>query len=331
MRLPTSAGPLVAATLGLALALAASPVRAQSDESWTPPLTADGQPDIQGVWTNFDPTPFEAPDEADLERLAPLARWFPGTNQPPRMPPSEPQPQREVSGFADGPGSAPRNTRRRSMVVDPPNGRIPVRDDARARRDYNLINLTDSYMNHTPWERCITRGVPGGIFPPGYGAGYRILQTPGHVVILYEMIHEARIIPLEGSPHLPSGVRLWNGDSRGRWEGNTLVVEVTNYNDKGAIATNIATRGARGLPRTEALHVVERFTFRDANTIDYEVTIDDPDIYTSPWRVAMPLNKDATYDLFEYACHEGNYGLANSLSAGRAEDREAAAAAAGAR
>ena len=104
MRLPTSAGPLVAATLGLALALAASPVRAQSDESWTPPLIADGQPDIQGVWTNFDPTPFEAPDEADLERLAPLARWFPGTNQPPRMPPSEPQPQREVSGFAGGPG-----------------------------------------------------------------------------------------------------------------------------------------------------------------------------------------------------------------------------------
>ena len=326
MRLPASAGPLVAATLGLALALGASPVRAQSDEPWTPPLTADGQPDIQGVWTNFDPTPFEAPDEADIERLAPLARWFPGTNQPPRMPPSEPQPRREVSGFADGPGSAPRNARRRSMVVDPPDGRIPVRDEARARRDYNLIHLTDSYMNHTPWERCITRGVPGGIFPPGYGAGYRIVQTPGHVVILYEMIHEARIIPLDGRPHVPSGVRLWNGDSRGRWEGNTLVVEVTNYNDKGAIATNIATRGARGLPRTEALRVVERFTIRDADTIDYEVTIHDPDIYTSSWQVAMPLNKDATYDLFEYACHEGNYGLANSLSAGRAEDREAAAA-----
>ena len=330
MRLSQSAGPLVAAaTLGLALA--AGPAQAQTEGRWAPPLTSDGQPDIQGVWTNFDPTPFEAPDEADIERLAPLARWFPGTNQPPRMPPSEPRPRREVSGFADGPGSAPRNTRRRSMVVDPPNGRIPVRDEARARRDHNLIHLTDSYSNHTPWERCITRGVPGGIFPPGYGAGYRILQTPGYVVILYEMIHEARIIPLDGNPHVPSGVRLWNGDSRGRWEGNTLVVEVTNYNDRGAIATNIATRGARGLPRTESLHVVERFTFRNADVIDYEVTIDDPDIYTSQWRVAMPLNRDATYDLFEYACHEGNYGLANSLSAGRAEDREAAAAAAGSR
>ena len=168
--------------------------------------------------------------------------------------------------------------------------------------------------------------------PNNYNSNILILQTPDAVVMLNEMINETRVVPLDGRPHVADGVRLWNGDSRGRWEGNTLVVEVTNYNDRGAIATNIATRGARGLPRTESLHVVERFTFRDANTIDYEVTITDPDIYTSPWRVAMPLNKDATYDLFEYACHEGNYGLANSLSAGRAEDREAAeAAAAGAR
>ena len=334
-RLPGSAIVVAAAAILVATAGVAHAQSAGDDKAWEPPRTADGQPDISGVWTNFDPTPFEAPDDVDLERLAPLAAWFPGSNRPqraPAMPASEADRRRPPQGpWGDGPGSAPRNARRRSMVVEPPNGRIPVRDHARATRDYNLIHLTDSYMNHTPWERCITRGVPGGIFPPGYGAGYRILQTPGYVVILYEMIHEARIIPLDGSPHVPSGVRLWNGDSRGRWEGNTLVVEVTNYNDKGAIATNIATRGARGLPRTESLHVVERFTFRDADTIDYEVTITDPDIYTSPWRVAMPLNKDATYDLFEYARHEGNYGLANSLSAGRAEDRQAAAETGGSR
>ena len=306
-------------------ALTAVPVTAQqSTDSWTPPRTVDGQPDIQGVWTNFDPTPFEASSEVDIERLAPLAKWFPGANQPPPPPaPVDPNVVREVSGFADGPGSAPRNPRRRSMVVDPPNGRIPVREEAVAIRNNRLINLTDTWMNHTPWERCITRGVPGGIFPPGYGAGYRIVQTPGYVVILYEMIHEARIIPLDGRPHVGGSIRQWNGDSRGRWEGNTLVVEVTNYNDKWAIATNIATRGARGLPRSEALHVVERFTLADANTINYEVTIEDPDVYTAPWKVAMPLNKDTTYDLFEYACHEGNYGLENSLSAGRAEDRAA--------
>ena len=304
--------------------------RAQSgdDGAWEPARTADGQPDISGVWTNFDPTPFEAPDDADLERLAPLAAWFPGSNTPqraPAMPASDADRRRPPQGpWGDGPGSAPRNERRRSMVVDPPNGRIPVRDHARATRDYNLIHLTDSYMNHTPWERCITRGVPGGIFPPGYGAGYRILQTPGYVVILYEMIHEARIIPIDDRP-LPSGrIRSWNGASRGRWEGNTLVVEVGNYNSKGAIATNIATRGARGLPRTEDLRVVERFTIAGPDTLEYEVTIEDPAIYTDTWKVAMPLNRDSTYTLFEYACHEGNYGLANSLSAGRAEDREAA-------
>ena len=296
--------------------------QAQSADQWMPPRTSDGQPDIQGVWTNFDPTPFEAPSEVDLDRLAPLARWFPGTNQPPSTPASvDPNAVREVSGFVDGPGSAPRNPRRRSMVVDPPNGRIPVREEAVTVRNNKLINLTDTWMNHTPWERCITRGVPGGIFPPGYGAGYRVLQTPGYVVIVYEMIHEARIIPLDGRPHISDSVRQWNGDSRGRWEGNTLVVEVTNYNDKGAIATNIATRGARGLPRSEALHVVERFTLADAGTINYEVSVEDPDVYTASWKVAMPLNRDTTYDLFEYACHEGNYGLENSLSAGRAEDR----------
>ncbi len=318
------------ATAAAILAAASGAARAQSaggEAPWEPPRTADGQPDVQGVWTNFDPTPFEAPDDVDLERLAPLAAWFPGSNRPqraPAMPDPEARRRPPQGPWGDGPGSAPRNERRRSMVVDPPNGRIPVRDHARATRDYNLVHLTDSYLNHTPWERCITRGVPGGIFPPGYGAGYRILQTPGYVVILYEMIHEARIIPIDGRPLPPGRVRMWNGASRGHWEGNTLVVEVGNYNRKGAIATNIATRGARGLPRTEDLRVVERFTITGPDTLEYEVTIEDPAIYTGVWKVAMPLNRDATYELYEYACHEGNYGLANSLSAGRAEDREAA-------
>ncbi|SVD90681.1 uncharacterized protein METZ01_LOCUS443535, partial [marine metagenome] len=224
--------------MGAATWIVAQPTWAQSpgttQDPWVAPRTPDGQPDIQGVWTNFDSTPFEAPSEIDIGRLAPLAKWFPGANQPPRHPnPEQPTVVREVSGFADGPNRAPRNTRRRSMVVDPPSGRIPVREEAVGMRNQRLIHLTDTWMNHTPWERCITRGVPGGIFPPGYGAGYRILQTDGYVVILYEMIHDARIIPLDGRPHLDNSIRAWNGDSRGRWEGNTLVVEVTNYNDKG--------------------------------------------------------------------------------------------------
>ena len=207
------------------------------------------------------------------------------------------------------------------MVVDPPTGRVPLREEAIAKRNANLINLTDGWLQHTPWERCITRGIPGGMFPGGYGAGYQILQVPGHVVIFYEMIHESRIIPVDTDrAALPDNIRLWNGDARGRWEGNTLVVETANYNAYGTIGTNIASRGLRGIQQSEALRIVERFTRVDDNTIGYEVTIDDPGPFTEPWTVAMPLNKDSTYGIFEYACHEGNYGLENSLRAGRAED-----------
>jgi hypothetical protein len=162
------------------------------------------------------------------------------------------------------------------MVVEPENGRVPVRPEAEAKKDYALTHLTDSWEYFTAWERCITRGVPAGIFPGFYGAGYEIIQSPGVVVIVYEMIHEARIIPLDGRPHIQSNIRHWNGDSRGRWDGNTLVVDVTNYNNKSSIATNLASQRMRGIGQSERLHVVERFTVVDANTIHYEATIDDP-------------------------------------------------------
>ena len=294
-------------------------------QDYTPLRTPDGQPDIQGVWTNFDPTPFEAPDDIDIERLAPLAAWFPGTNQPqrPPAPSAESRIPRPQNPWGDGPGSAPRNARRRSMVVGPLSGRVPLRDSAIARRNQNLINLTDGWLTHTPWERCITRGIPGGMFPGGYGAGYQILQVPGYVVIFYEMIHEARIITIDDRSPPAENIRLWNGNPRGRWDGETLVVETANYNDQGTIGTNIASRGLRGIQQSEALKIVERFTRVDADTIEYEVTIDDPGPFTAPWKVAMPLNRDTTYQIFEYACHEGNYGLENSLRAGRAEDKAA--------
>src|SRR5688572_16026014 len=136
-------------------------------------------------------------------------------------------------------------------------------------------------------------------------------RLPGGVVIASEMIHETRIIPLDGRPRLGAGVRLWNGDPRGRWDGDTLVVETTNFNDKGSIATSAATGRIRGIPQSEALHVVERFTRTDANTIDYSVTITDPKVYTKPWTVRLPLNRDDTYQMFEYSCHEGNYAMSN--------------------
>jgi hypothetical protein len=165
--------------------------------------------------------------------------------------------------------------------------------------------------------------MPAGMFPAGYNNAYQIIQIPGFVVIFYEMIHETRIIPLDGRAHLGKNIRQWNGDSRGRWEGNTLVVETTNYNDKGSIATSAATGRIRGIPQSEALHVVERFTRVDANRINYDVTITDPNVYTSSWTVALPLNRDPNYQMFEYACHEGNYAIPAELSGGRAQEQVA--------
>jgi hypothetical protein len=158
------------------------------------------------------------------------------------------------------------------------------------------------------------------MFPGGYGAGYQIMQVPGFVVIFYEMIHEARVIPITDRPALSENIRLWNGDPRGRWEGDTLLVETGNYNSQGTIGTNIASRGVRGIEQSDALTIVERFTRVDDETISYSVTIDDPKPFTAPWTVAMPLNRDNAYQIYEYACHEGNYGLENSLRSGRAED-----------
>jgi hypothetical protein len=303
-----SAGPLLAQNQTAGAAADRSPAAAA--RTWTPRRLPDGQPDIQGVWTNYDSTPFETFDANDTPHI------YAGN----------------PSGKSTGPNAFPMDAagrklaKRRSLVVDPPSGRVPVQKWAEDKRDYDLARVNDSWVHQTAWERCITRGVPGGMFPAAYNAGYRILQAPGYVVILYEMIHEARVIPIDGRPHASPKVRLWNGDSRGRWEGDTLVVEVTNYNDRGNIATNIATQRIRALPQSEALRVVERFTPVNADTIEYEVTIDDPKVFHAPWKVALPLTREEKHELFEYACHEGNHGMANQLSAGRAAEREAAEA-----
>jgi hypothetical protein len=303
----------------VALALAAAAARGQNNgeeapaDAWTA-RTPDGQPDLQGIWTNYTSTPFEVFDPSDNPALY--------SGDP------------DGSGRGTGPSSFLNDTtgrqltKGRSLVIDPPSGRVPIMPWAEERRNYKLAHIQDHWENHTVWERCITRGVPGGIFPAGYGSGYQIMQGPGYVAILYEMIHEARIIPIDNRPHIGAAIRTWNGDSRGRWEGDTLVVDITNYNDKGSVATNVATQRVRAIPQSEALHVVERFTRVDENTINYEATIEDPKVFTAPWKVAFTLNREPDYQLFEYACHEGNHAIPNTLSAGRARDRAAARTAA---
>ena len=216
--------------------------------------------------------------------------------------------------------AAKRSAVRRSMVIDPPDGRLPILPAAAAVRDERLKRLTDSWMFHSPWERCITRGMPGVMFPT-YNSGHLILQIPGYVVILSEMIHATRVIPISDRPPLPSQIRQWDGSPRGHWDGNTLMVETDHYNDKGTVGTNLSTLRLRGIPQSEALHVVERFTPVDPDTIRYEVTVDDPSAFARPWTASMPLNRSPNYDIFEYACHEGNYGLPNTLSGARAQEK----------
>jgi hypothetical protein len=292
-----------AAVFVVALAGAQAPESTSSTASWTLRRTPDGQPDLQGTWVNFDSTRFESDTTGPLGTI-------PGVNPP--------------AHWADH--DSPMSPARRSMVVDPPDGRVPVMKWAEDKRDYDLAHLEDAPQHETPWVRCITRGVPGGMFPAGYNNGYEIVQIPGYVVIVYEMIHDTRIIPLDGRPHVGHDIRLWNGDPRGRFEGNTLVVETTNFNDKGAIATSAATGRMRGIPHSAELHVVERFTRISEDVINYSVTITDPKVYTAPWTVALPLNRDPSYLMFEYACHEGNLALPNALRAGRVRERAAATA-----
>jgi hypothetical protein len=278
-------------------------------QKWTPGKTSDGQPDIQGTWINFDSTPFEAP----APQAANAAR---GSTAESGVGPA--------SEFADHNHKI--SERRRAMVVDPPDGRVPVMKWAEERRDYDIAHIPDAPEHETPWVRCITRGYPAGMFPAGYNNAYEIIQIPGYVVMVFEMIHETRIIPIDGRPRLGAAIKQWNGEPRGRWEGNTLVVESTNYNSKGSIATSAATGRIRGIPQTDNMTVVERFTRTDANTIEYSVTITDPKVYTQPWTVKLPLNRDDTYQMFEYSCHEGNYAMPNALSFGRKRDAEAAKA-----
>jgi hypothetical protein len=313
--------PLV--TVFALLSLAPLPVMAQAHKAWTPPRTADGQPDLQGTWTNATITPFERPAElakkpvltpeeaAKIEKQAAENR----VDRPPKA-----GDVGNYNQFWFDSGTKVVSTRQTSLVVDPPDGRVPVTPEAEAKRDYDLAHNADSYEYMSVWDRCITRGVPAGMFPAGYNNAYQIVQTPGYVVILYEMIHETRVIPLDGRPHLPASLRQWNGDSRGHWEGNTLVVDTTNYNGKGWISTSAAGGRIKGIHQSEALHVVERFTRANPDTISYEVTIEDPNAYTKPWKVAVPLNRDAEYRIYEYACHEGNEAVANVLRGGRVQD-----------
>jgi hypothetical protein len=275
---------------------------AKPAKSWTAQRTPWGDPDLQGMWTNFDETPFEQPNPDPAAAAAARERGA-------KLFGTERRKFDAKGNFVTGGPStdpmqaygSPTSPLRPSLIVDPPTGLTPLKPGVAEYRDHDLY--LQSWTYQSPGERCITRGLPNGMFPYRYNNGHQILQGPGVVVIFSEMIHDARVIPVDGRPHVGAAIRLWNGDSRGHWEGNTLVVDTTNFNDRGVV------RFASGIvqpPQTESLHLVERFTRVNANTIDYRVTIEDPNVFTRAWTVALPYNNDPSYQIYEYACHEGN-------------------------
>jgi hypothetical protein len=293
------------------------------------PRTADGHPDLQGIWTHGTATPFERPPALGDKAFYTEAEAAEQTRQlaERRANPSRANRPGDVGtdneAFVDTDSQYLR-TRQTSIVVDPPDGRVPFRPEVEKRREFNLNN-TDDYESMSPWDRCITRG-PTMLLPAGYDNGTQIVQTTAAVVLISEMIHEARIVPLDGTAHPPGTVRSWTGDQRGHWEEDTLVVDSTNFHDRGWISTHAGSGRLRGTPTTETLHLIERFTLLDRNTIRYELTVDDPQVFTRHWTAALLLNRDDGYQIYEYACHEGNAAVELVLRGARADQARANAA-----
>ena len=311
-----------------------------SSGAYRAPRTSWGDPDLQGKWpsTHMVGVPMqraeglgtrnELNDDEFNERRTQFAQQQEEDNADFELENSASTP----GGAVGGPVSPPPHwlergepQRQASLIVDPPNGRLPPLTDAAQQREAAIRAAregrgpADSYTDRSLYDRCITRGIAGSILPVIYNNGNEIVQSPGYVAIVNEMIHETRIVPLDGRPHVTPDIKLWMGDSRGRWEGDTLVVETTNLTERTGIAVN-----GGGSRHSDAIKITERFTRIADDTIDYQMTVDDPKTWTQPWTMRYPLKRDDDYGMYEYACHEGNYAMFNILSGARADERAAA-------
>ena len=331
------------------IALSAAALFGQSPlgKPYAVPRTPWGDPDLQGMWPGNISAPLQRPanlgdratltDDEFAQREAQAKAQAAADSQQFIAAPRGGGPG-APAGRGRGGGIGPPDhwlergapIRQTSLIVDPPNGRLPAlaagvearRTQARGGRGLpgEWRGTADSYDDLNIYYRCITRGLLGSVIPVIYGNGNEIVQAPGYVVFRNEMIHESRVIPLDGRPHVRSSIRMYMGDSRGRWEGDTLVVETTNFTDRTAIGSNGA--GYPGDPgyHSLVLRTVERFTRTSDNLLVYEATVDDPQTWVRPWTLRMPLMRGSDPHLFEYACHEGNYAMRNILSAARTED-----------
>jgi len=292
----------------------------RANPNWKAPRNAWGQPDFEGIWTSDDMrgVPMSRPAQYGDRRYLTDDEFAARAKQRSTA--------RDVDNARTGTFRNEEGTRDfsyTSMVIEPANGRVPALTPAAlARRrptDQGSFGLGpwEKVQDFSLYDRCITRGRVGSWMPAVYGNGARIIQTPDSVVIAYEMVHDTRVIPLDGRPQLDPAIKQFMGDSRARYEGDTLVIESRNFTDR----TNLG--GAR---HSEELHLVERFTRVDPEMIDYEVHVEDPATYTAPWTMRMTVTRQPNYEIYEYGCHEGNNAMRNALSAERAYEKAVAEA-----
>ena len=292
---------------------------------WTVSRTPDGQPDLQGYWTNNSYTPLERPNGVTKEFYTPeelieANKKAAEREEEQTVPGTVADVHYDFTQFGlDRSQTRLTGNLRTSVIVDPANGKLPpvtsegqkrAADRAAERKKQGA--QYDQVQNIPIGSRCVYTNAGPPMLPPGYNPAYEIVQSKDAVTIVIEMLHEVRVIPLDGRPHAPQGYRSWLGDSRGHWDGDTLVVETTNFNDKTAF------RGA-----SENMKVTERFTRISDDAIRYEFTVNDPSTWEIPWKGEMPFVK-INGPVFEHACHEGNYGVANTLKAVRLEEKKAA-------
>jgi len=315
--------PVVAQAPAAKVTPAAKVATSSSKTNWTPPKTSWGDPDLQGQWPATANIPMQRP--ANLGERAELT----DAELAQRESQSKKQAAEDGEEVAKGNSEVTINppsywvergkpVRQASLVVDPPNGRIPPmtpegQAEVKALRGglgpgSHFPDKVDSWEDFDIYSRCITRGMVSSMLPTLYNFGNEIIQAPGYVIIRNEMIHETRVIPLDGRPHAGKGIVTYMGDSRGHWDGNTLVVETVNLKPQPGVGGGLFT---------DAAVLTERFTRTSPNDLSYDLTVNDPKTWTRPWTLHMPYKQDSSYKIYEYACHEGNYMMLDSLSGAR--------------
>jgi hypothetical protein len=329
-----AAGVIAALTFGSAAAQNSAAPEATEESGWTQSRTPWGDPDLQGVWRYEAAIPLERPaqfqgrallteeevaqrERVEQEQEAKRLAGFEGDDVGRRPLSESPIRGNEYNSFWQDHGRPRKIYRQTSLIVDPSDGKIPYTADARkadARSSARYgVGPFESYLDPDTGERCLTDGVTAMMWQGPNGGHNRIVQSPGYVTILHEEYRDRRIIPVDGRQH--GQIRQWFGNAVGRWDGNTLVVDTTNFLDR----TNYEWASVWTRP-SETLHLVERFTRIGADTIEYKITVEDPATFTSPWTAVIPISKLADdTQIYEYACHEGNYAMPNLLSGGRTD------------